>query len=77
MHDDEPTDGRTTSWAVQGVPEDAQRMGLDRNTVEGSLVAMAGSLSSARSSHKLVAWVLLAVFAAPPALTLLDWVGSW
>lgn len=78
MHDndpdhDGPTGQRATAWAQQGVPEDAQKMGLDRHTVEGSLVAMAGSLSSARTTHKLVAWALLAVFAVPPVLTLLNW----
>ncbi len=74
--DDEPT-GQSTTWAVQGIPADAQRMGLDRNTVEGSLVAMAGSLSSARRSHKVVAWILLAVFAGPGVLTVLEWLGLW
>lgn len=76
MRDDEATGQRATAWAVHGIPEDAQRMGLDRNTVEGSLVSMAGSLSSARRSHKLVAWVLLVVFAGPILLTLLDWLGG-
>ena len=74
--DDEPT-GHSTTWAVQGIPADAQRMGLDRNTVEGSLVAMAGSLTGARRSHKVVAWILLAVFAGPLVLTALGWLGLW
>jgi len=67
----------TSAWAVQGVPADAQRLGLDRHTVEGSLLAMAGSLDGARWTHKLVAWLLLAVFVSPLALTLLDWLGWW
>jgi len=76
VRDDDPTGQRATAWAVHGIPEDAQRMGLDRNTVEGSLVSMAGSLSGARRSHKVVAWVLLLVFAGPILLTLLDWLGG-
>jgi hypothetical protein len=54
-----------------GIPADAQRMGLDRNTEEGALVAMAGSLNPAKPSHRLVAWVLLAAFCSPILLTLL------
>lgn len=72
-----PTGQRTTAWAQHGVPEDAQRMGLDRHTVEGSLVAMAGSLSNAKRKHRVIAWALLVVFAAPPVLTLLGWLGWW
>jgi hypothetical protein len=44
-------------------------MGFDRNTEEGALIAMMGSLSSARPSHKVVAWVLLAAFSLPLLLT--------
>jgi len=52
-----------------GIPRDAQLMGFDRNTEEGALIAMMGSLSSARPSHKVVAWVLLAAFSLPLLLT--------
>ncbi len=52
-----------------GIPRDAQLMGFDRNTEEGALIAMMGSLSSARPSHKVVAWVLLAAFSLPLMLT--------
>jgi hypothetical protein len=51
--------------AMHGVPDDAQKLGLDRNTEEGALVAMAGSLSSAKLSHRVVAWALLASLVAP------------
>ncbi len=36
--------------AQHGVPDDARAMGLDRNTEEGAMVAMAGSLNSAKLS---------------------------
>jgi hypothetical protein len=52
-----------------GIPRDAQQMGFDRNTEEGALIAMMGSLTSARPSHKVVAWVLLAAFSLPLLLT--------
>ncbi len=51
------------------IPHDAQLMGFDRNTEEGALLAMAGSLSAAKPVHKLVAWVLLFSFSLPLLLT--------
>jgi hypothetical protein len=53
-----------------GLPTEAIRMGMDRNTEEGALVAMAGSLSPARPAHRLVAWVILACFVGPLLMTL-------
>ncbi|MGI8700678.1 MAG: hypothetical protein ACR2JU_05640 [Nocardioidaceae bacterium] len=53
-----------------GIPADARQMGLDRNVPEGAWLAFAGSLSSARPSHRLVAWLLLAAFVLPLLLTL-------
>lgn len=53
-----------------GLPLDARRMGFDRNTEEGALVALAGSLDPAKRTHKVVAWVLLLAFALPLALGL-------
>ncbi len=53
-----------------GIPRDAQLMGFDRNTEEGALIAMAGSLSAAKRSHKIVAWILVVAFALPLLLTL-------
>jgi hypothetical protein len=53
-----------------GIPGDARRMGLDRNTEEGALIALAGSLDPAKLSHKIVAWVLLVAFAVPLMLGL-------
>ena len=76
-HDDEPTGQRAGAWAVQGVPVDAQRMGLDRHTVEGSMLAMAGTLDGARWTHRVVAWLLLVVFVSPLVLTVLGALGWW
>ena len=54
------------------IPGDARRLGLDRNTEEGALIALAGSLDPAKLSHKIIAWVLLLVFAAPVLLAVLQ-----
>ncbi|HEY7045331.1 MAG TPA: hypothetical protein VH419_16795 [Nocardioidaceae bacterium] len=51
--------------ARHGIPDDAARMGLDRNTEEGALVAMAGSLNPAKLSHRIVAWLVLVSFIGP------------
>ena len=72
---DRPTGQYATTWAFQGIPVDAQRMGLDRNTVEGSMLAMVGTLDGAKWTHKVAAWVLLVVFVSPLVLSLLDWFG--
>lgn len=49
----------------QRFPADARRMGLDRNTEEGAMLAMAASLDPAKASHRLVAWVLIVAFVGP------------
>lgn len=51
--------------AQDRIPADARRIGLDRNTEEGAMLAMAASLDPAKASHRLVAWVLLAAFVGP------------
>ena len=53
-----------------GLPLDATRMGFDRNTEEGALIALAGSLNPGKLSHRIVAWVLLVAFAVPLMLGL-------
>jgi hypothetical protein len=58
--------------APDPIPGDARHLGLDRNTEEGALVALAGSLDPAKLSHRIVAWVLLFVFTAPLLLALLQ-----
>ena len=51
--------------ATNPMPADARRMGLDRNTQEGAMIAMASSLDPAKVSHRVIAWVLILVFAGP------------
>ncbi|HLN79288.1 MAG TPA: hypothetical protein VK204_19750 [Nocardioidaceae bacterium] len=57
--------------APSGIPVDARRMGFDRNTQEGALIALAGSLKPGKLSHKIVAWVLIIAFAVPTLIGLL------
>ncbi len=57
--------------APSGIPVDARRMGLDRNTQEGAMIALVGSLKPSKRSHKIVAWLLLLAFAVPTLLNLL------
>ncbi|MCR1783495.1 hypothetical protein KVF89_13215 [Nocardioides carbamazepini] len=60
-------------WApAEHLPTDAQRMGLSRSVPDGALLEFAGSLDSAKRSHRMVAWVLLAVMVAPVLLTVLN-----
>ena len=59
-----------------GVPHpygtsDARRLGLDRNTEEGALLAFTGSLRPDKPLHRAGAWILLAAFGLPAGLTLL------
>lgn len=59
-----------------GVPHpygssDARRLGLDRNTEEGALIAFSSSLRPGNPMHRAVAWVLLAAFGLPALFTLL------
>ena len=56
---------------LESLPSDAQRLGLDRNTEEGAMIGMAGSLNASKPSHRLIAWVLLAAFGLPLVYTLL------
>ncbi|HSS67244.1 MAG TPA: hypothetical protein VLK34_01750 [Nocardioidaceae bacterium] len=69
--DDEPPP-LTYAYDNHPIPGDARRMGLDRNTEEGAIVAMVGSLNPAKPMHRFVAWVLLAVFCVPLLITLLN-----
>lgn len=58
--------------AADPIPADARGLGLDRNTEEGALIALAGSLDPAKLSHKIIAWVLLLVLVAPLLLNVLQ-----
>ena len=50
-------------WAPAPMPDDAARMGLDRNVPDGAWIHFVASLDGSRLSHKLVAWALLLLFA--------------
>ena len=65
--DDEPVEliAPEDFLGPDGVPLDARLMGFDRNTEEGAMIALAGSLDPRKLSHRVVAWVLLLAFAVP------------
>ena len=46
-------------------PVDARRLGFDRYSDDGAMIALAASLDPAKLSHKVVAWVMLAAVTAP------------
>ena len=50
------------------LPEDARRLGFDRLTEEGALIALAASLDPAKLSHRVVAWFMLCLIVAPTVL---------
>lgn len=63
-----------------GVPHhtpspDSRRLGLDRNTEEGALVAFSGSLRPNARMHRAVAWVLLVAFGLPALFAVARLVG--
>ena len=49
-------------WAPAAMPDDAARIGLDRNVPDGAWIHFVASLDGRRVSHRLIAWVLLALF---------------
>ena len=51
-------------------PRDARRMGFDRYSDDGALIALAASLDPAKLSHKIVAWVMLVAVLTPLVLSL-------
>lgn len=56
---------------MEALPEDAVRLGLDRNTQEGAMLAMAGSLNGGKPLHRLVAWLVLLSLTLPLLFTLM------
>ena len=72
---DEP-DGELISpedlLAPDPIPADARRLGLDRNTEEGALIALAGSLDPGKLSHRVIAWLLIIILVAPVLLGVLQ-----
>ena len=57
-------------WLPPELPEDARRMGLDRNTLEGAGLGFAVGLDRRRPSHLVLAWIGLAIFGLPVLIQL-------
>jgi hypothetical protein len=51
-------------------PADARRLGFDRYSDEGAMIALAASLDPTKTSHRIVAWVMLVSVTMPLLLTL-------
>ncbi len=51
-------------------PPDARRLGFDRWSDEGALIALAASLDPAKTSHKVFAWLMLLAITTPVVLNL-------
>ncbi len=51
-------------------PADARRMGFDRYSEEGAMIALAASLNPAKATHRIMAWVMLVVVMTPVLLSL-------
>ncbi|CAN5498159.1 MAG: hypothetical protein H0V23_14115 [Nocardioidaceae bacterium] len=68
----EPLDPPLVQSTAAGIPPDARRMGFDRNTEQGALLALTGSLDPAKPGHKVVAWLLLLSVAVPGVFVLLS-----
>jgi hypothetical protein len=69
---DDPLEPQLTHSVGHGIPADARRMGFDRNTEQGALLALAGSLDPAKRGHKVVAWLLLVAVGVPGVIVLLS-----
>jgi hypothetical protein len=67
-----PLEQQLARSAVHGIPADARRMGFDRNTEQGALLALTGSLDPAKRGHKAVAWLLLVAVVVPGVIVLLS-----
>jgi hypothetical protein len=77
----EDDDGFVRHLESLGVPHpygsaDARRIGLDRNTEEGALLAFSSALRPGNPVHRIVAWVLLASFGLPVLFLLLRLAGT-
>jgi hypothetical protein len=51
-------------------PADARRMGFDRWSDDGAMIALAASLNPAKLTHRIVAWVMLVAVTTPLVTTL-------
>jgi len=69
VNDDEEFVRHLQSLGVPLSPEQ-RRIGLDRNTEEGALLAFSAALRPDNTVHRVVAWVLLVAFGLPVALSI-------
>ena len=65
MSERDPLEPQLVRSTVHGIPADARRMGFDRNTQQGALLALTGSLDPAKPRHKVIAWVMLLAIVSP------------
>jgi len=52
------------------MPPDARRLGFDRWSDDGALIALAAALNPAKTSHRVFAWVMLLTVTLPLVATL-------
>lgn len=64
---DDPPDDLAPPYWFPGtrMPDEARRIGLTHHVPDGALLDFVGHLDSTRTYHRVVAWVMLAVFGLP------------
>lgn len=72
VDDREPWEPSLGHSAVHGIPADARRMGFDRNTEQGALLALTGSLDPSKPGHRVAAWLMLLSIVGPGVFVLLS-----
>jgi hypothetical protein len=68
---DLPEDAPPYWFPGQHLPEHARQMGLTHHVPEGAILDFAGRLDSTKTRHRVVAWVMLAVFGLPVVLAVM------
>jgi hypothetical protein len=58
------------------MPDEARRIGLSHHVPDGALLDFAGRLDSSRTYHRVVAWVMLAVFGLPVVFRVIQLVSD-
>jgi len=72
MTERDPLEPQLVRSTIHGIPADARRMGFDRNTEQGALLALTGSLDPTKGRHKIIAWVMLVAIVSPGLFVLLS-----
>lgn len=72
MTDQDPFEPSLGQSSVHGIPADARRMGFDRNTEQGALLALTGSLDPDKPGHRAAAWLMLLSIVGPGVFVLLS-----